>query len=179
MIAYLITGSPKGAYDDDLWIARLADFINLAYAESSKLVGVCFGHQMLAHTLGGKAEKSHKGWGLGLKKLDVSEKRPFMSPSLENGNFYFCHQDQVVQLPSQAERLAGNEFCPNGMFVIGNQVFGIQAHPEFTADVMEKAVNWIDETMPDQKAVVAGAKKANGTADNLVIAHWIVNFLVE
>lgn len=175
--AYLITGSPKGAYDEDIWIGQLIDFIQCCYKASVKMVGICFGHQVLAHALGGRAEKSPKGWGLGLRDVVVEAERPFMTPALPNGRFYFCHQDQVVKLPAEAERLAGNPFCPNGMFVIGDQMLGIQAHPEFTPQIMDKAIDWFATQSPAERETALHAAKTMGAADNIVLAQWIVNFL--
>ena len=175
--AYLITGSPKGVYDDEAWIARLSEFICRTHAHQTKLVGICFGHQILAHALGGHAQKSEKGWGLGLRRLQVDGGQPWMTPPLRQGSFYFCHQDQVVRLPETAELLAGSEFCPNGMFVIGGQVLGLQAHPEFTGDTMVKTIAWLRENSKIDSLESSSATLNNGTADNVVMAQWIVNFL--
>lgn len=175
--AYLITGSPKGVYDDEPWITQLQQFIRDGYEQRRKLVGICFGHQVLAHALGGHTEKSEKGWGIGRRLVAVTEERPWMQPSLPTGSFYFCHQDQVKQLPPAATRLAGNDFCPNGMFVIGDQVFGLQAHPEFTPEVMGKAFTWL-RTQADPTVVAQAEASTNGqVVDNAVMAQWIVNFL--
>ncbi|MGB0389852.1 MAG: glutamine amidotransferase-related protein, partial [Ardenticatenaceae bacterium] len=150
------------------------------YAQQTKLVGVCFGHQILAHALGGHAEKSEKGWGLGLRPVQINGHQThhsWMSPTLPQGAFYYCHQDQVMRLPEGAERLAGNEFCPNGMFVIRNRVLGLQAHPEFTNDVMQKAIAWLDQSTDLDHLDSAAATLHHATADNPVMAQWIVNFL--
>ncbi len=182
--AYLITGSPKGVYDGEVWIAQLQDFIRAAHAQRRKLVGICFGHQILAHALGGHTEKSEKGWGIGRHVVEIAATRPWMQPPLPTGGFYFCHQDQVQQLPNGAERLAGNNFCPNGMFVIGEEglgdrVFGLQAHPEFTPAVMAHAFNWL-RTQADQALVDQAVARTVGQAvDNAVMAQWIVNFLCD
>ncbi|MEM7034689.1 MAG: hypothetical protein AAF629_34435 [Chloroflexota bacterium] len=175
--AYLITGSPKGVYDDELWIKKLGDFIREAYAAQRKLIGICFGHQILAHSLGGHAEKSEKGWGAGLREVTINQKYPWMSPPLTKGAFYFCHQDQVMTLPPQAEVLAGNTFCPNGMFVIDDQVLGVQAHPEFTPEVMTKAINWLDESLQAGNMTEARDTVQAREADNSIMVQWIVNFL--
>lgn len=179
--AYLITGSPKGVYDDEPWIAQLQQFIRDAYNHRRKLVGICFGHQILAHALGGHAEKSEKGWGAGRQVVNLLAQRPWMQPPLPTGGFYFCHQDQVKVLPAAAQRLAGNDFCPNGMFVIGDEgvdrVFGLQAHPEFTPAMMDNALTWL-ETQVDHKLVAQAAARTYGhTVDNAVMAQWIGNFL--
>ncbi len=177
--AYLITGSPKGVYDREAWIAELGEFIRACHQQSIKMVGICFGHQILAHSLGGHAEKSEKGWGIGLKPLEITSQQPFMNPPLPHGHFYYCHQDQVMTLPEGAKLLAGSEFCPNGMFVIGDTIFGLQAHPEFTRDVMDKTIDWLDgrDIVPNQTLSDAEASVTQREADNEVMSQWIVNFM--
>ncbi len=177
--AYLITGSPKGIYDSDAWIGRLGQFIRETYAAKRKLVGICFGHQMLAHHLGGEAKKSDKGWGIGLHPLPILKDYPWMDPPLQNGAFYYCHQDQVTLLPDGAELLAGSQFCPNGMFLLDNQVLGLQAHPEFTEPVMQRAITWVEESEPMAKTNLDSSCSASDSADGAVMAKWIGNFLMQ
>jgi len=175
--AYLITGSPKGVYDDEPWIAQLQAFIHACYAAEQKMVGICFGHQILAHALGGYTEKSEKGWGLGRGTVDLVAQKAWMQPALATGSFYFCHQDQVKRLPARAELLAGNAFCPNGMFVMGEQIVGLQAHPEFTPENMQREIDLLrpklDATWLAQVETVTHGQRV----DNAVMAQWIVNFL--
>ena len=175
--AYLITGSPKGVYDHDGWIGQLGDFIRDSHLEGKKMVGICFGHQILAHSLGGHAEKSEKGWGMGPNTVEIIAPQPWMTPELPRGNFYFCHQDQVTKLPDEAQRLAGNAFCPNGMFMIGDKVLGLQAHPEFTTDVMEKAITLLQAEVGEEVTGPAAKGTAEQQVDNPIMAQWIVNFL--
>lgn len=175
--AYLITGSPKGVYDNEPWIAELADFIHAVRAQETKLVGVCFGHQMLAHTLGGHAEKSTKGWGIGLREIEIAPSQPWMRPLLPTGHFHFCHQDQVITLPPNAQRLAGNAFCPNGMFVIGDRVLGLQAHPEITHNAMDRTIEWLEPYVEGEVLQEAASTLEEGRADSAIMAHWIANFL--
>ncbi|MEM7113777.1 MAG: glutamine amidotransferase [Chloroflexota bacterium] len=175
--AYLITGSPKGVYDNEPWIAQLADFIHAVRAADTKLVGVCFGHQMLAHTLGGHAEKSHKGWGIGLREIEIAPNQSWMTPPLPSGNFHFCHQDQVIHLPPNAKRLAGNEFCPNGMFVISDRILGLQAHPEITHNAMDRTIEWLEPYVDEAVLQEAASTLEEGRADSVVMAQWVVNFL--
>lgn len=177
--AYLITGSPQGVYDSAPWLPKLAEFIWACYTSQKKLVGICFGHQMLAHTLGGHAQKADQGWGMGLRKFDVLCNQPWMEPPLAQGALYFCHQDQVVKLPAGAERLAGDDFCPNTMFAIGQQVLGIQGHPEFTQSFMHGLIQQLQPQVGSEIAQKAAASLANEPADNAVIAHWVTNFLKQ
>lgn len=173
---YVITGSPQGVYDEDEWIAPLAQFIRDSYAAGKKLVGICFGHQILAHSLGGHAEKSEKGHGLGLKQFDVTQKRSWMGEQPDQCSLYFAHQDQVTMLPPGAQHLGGNEFCPNVLYEIENQVLGIQGHPEFTTRIMEDIVALADGRVAPE-VVQTAVSSLDTPPDGDTVGHWIVNFL--
>lgn len=175
--AYIITGSPNGVYDTDPWIAELMQFIREAFVAGKKLVGICFGHQILAHALGGYTEKSAKGWGLGLKPFNVTTKKPWMTEGAGEFNLYFVHQDQVQALPNEAELLGGNGFCPNVMFVMGNQVLGVQGHPEFTKPIMQDILAGKKGNISQEVLGVAVESVQSGQPDNTLFAQWIVNFL--
>ncbi len=177
--AYLITGSPQGVYDPDPWIAVLADFIRRSYAAGQKLVGICFGHQLLAHSLGGYTEKSEYGWGMGLRRFAIHAAPPWLDPPLDQGQLYFCHQDQVVRLPAAAQRLASHATCPNAMFVMGNQVLGIQGHPEFSPTYMAELIDILAPTAGQSIATQAAASLQTGAPHATTVAHWVVNFLQE
>lgn len=175
--AYLLTGSPQGVYDPDPWIPQLADFLQQSYAAGQKLVGICFGHQMLAHTLGGHTEKSEKGWGMGLRSFDIHTTPEWMEPPLRTGQLYFCHQDQVMRLPAQAGSVAGNAFCPHAIFAIGAQVLGIQGHPEFSDAYMALLIDVLGPIAGAAAVDQAAASLDAGKPDATTVAQWIVNFL--
>ena len=177
--AYVITGSPSGAYEADPWIVELMAFIRRSYQLGKKLVGICFGHQILAQALGGHVEKSAKGWGLGLKPFTVNSAKSWMAESSGTCALYFVHQDQVTDLPPNAEHLAGNDFCPNVMYTIGEQVLGVQGHPEFTRAIMQDIFASHDGLKGSQLYETAVASVQNGRPDNDLFAQWIVNFLQE
>jgi len=175
--AYLITGSPKGVYDDFEWITDLDNFIRDAFQAGKKLVGICFGHQILAHALGGHSATSEKGWGLGLKEFEIYEKKDWMTSDLAIVSLHFVHQDQVMQLPPNAELLGGNDFCPNLFFTIEDQVLGIQGHPEFTAEIMHQIIDARQDIFGPQLCSSATSSIDGGTPDNQILAEWIINFL--
>jgi GMP synthase-like glutamine amidotransferase len=177
--AYLVTGSPQGVYDQEPWIGALADFLRRSYTAGQKLVGICFGHQMLAHTLGGHAEKAAGGWGMGLHRFVINATPGWMTPTLTQGQLYFCHQDQVMRLPANAQRLAGNAFCPNAIFVIGDQVLGIQGHPEFSTAFMALLIDALGEQAGATVAAQAAASLQAGAPDGAIVAQWVVNFLQQ
>lgn len=175
--AYVITGSPRGAYDADPWIAELGTFIRRSVELGQKFVGICFGHQILAQALGGGVCKSEKGWGLGLQTYKVERRASWMEGDSPELSLYFAHQDQVEELPPGAQSLGGNEFCPNGMFGLGDQIFGIQGHPEFSRSIMESVIDNRSERGDRELIQRASHSLENGEPDNLLVARWMVNFL--
>jgi GMP synthase-like glutamine amidotransferase len=128
--AYVVTGSPAGAYDPDPWIAELRRWLVAAKGRAA-LVGVCFGHQFMAEAFGGRVIQSPRGWGVGLHAYAVRGPEPWMAPGPEI-RAPASHQDQVVALPPGAQVLAGSDFTPNGMLAYDDQsAISIQLHPEF------------------------------------------------
>ncbi|MCP4424144.1 MAG: GMP synthase [Chloroflexi bacterium] len=175
--AYVITGSPRGAYESEAWIIELMQFIRDAYQAGAKLVGICFGHQILAQALGGHVEKSEKGYGFGEKPFNVIGKKEWMTDAPNQCSLYFAHQDQVVALPPEAQLLGGNDFCPNGMYEINGRVLGIQGHPEFTPSIMEDIRVLVESTMEPGMYETAVASLQDSHPDNQLVGQWIVNFL--
>jgi len=175
--AYVVTGSPKGVYDDDPWIAELGQFLRDCYATGKKLIGICFGHQILAEALGGHSRKSEKGWGLGQNTFRVSGAKSWMAGDEGPLNLYFAHQDQVVSLPPGAELLGGNDFCPIGFYSIGDQVMAIQGHPEFTPEIMEDIIQDKEGQIEDQLYQAAARSLDDGGNDGQRVGRWMVNFL--
>jgi GMP synthase-like glutamine amidotransferase len=175
--AYVITGSPRGVYDTDEWIAALGQFIRDSYQAGRKLVGICFGHQILAHALGGHAKKSEKGWGFGLKTFDIIKPKAWMTDKHERCSLYFVHQDQVIRLPPEAELLGGDDFCPNAFYTIDNHVLSIQGHPEFSISIMQDLLALTKEHLEPRAYEMAAQSLNSGTPDNQLVAQWMVNFL--
>ena len=95
------------------------------------MVGVCFGHQLIAQALGGAARKSEKGWGLGRHVYDVAA-----GNGLIDGRHIALacsHQDQVITPPAGAKTILSSDFTPHaGLLYAGDTTFSVQAHPEFS-----------------------------------------------
>lgn len=128
MDGWLITGSKHGAYEDLPWIAPLENLIRDIMGTGRPLVGICFGHQIIAQALGGKVEKFAGGWAVGRQVYD------FGGTEMA---FNAWHQDQVTKRPEGATVLASNAGCENAALLYGNQVLTIQPHPEFGAHVID------------------------------------------
>ncbi|XDZ67095.1 gamma-glutamyl-gamma-aminobutyrate hydrolase family protein [Alphaproteobacteria bacterium LSUCC0684] len=134
--AYLVTGSAAGVYDDLDWIAPLKKLIREIHAKRKPLVGICFGHQIIAEALGGKAIKSPKGWGVGVRSMPMHNVPSYFGDQNECLTLLYMHQDQVIKAPEGAQVFAGDAFCPIGGFTIGDTVLCLQGHPEFTPELV-------------------------------------------
>jgi GMP synthase-like glutamine amidotransferase len=174
--AYLITGSKSSVYDDKPWIATLMDFVRTLNARKKKVVGICFGHQIVAHALGGKTAKSSKGWGVGrhTHRFDVI-------PAWHDGgesdfDILVSHQDQIVENANGATVLASSDFCENAVVQLGDHILTFQGHPEFVSgysrEIMELRREAIGESVY-ANGVASLSKEAEGDR----VARWIVSFL--
>lgn len=174
--AYVVTGSSAGVYDPLPWIEPLQDFLRAARGEVP-LVGVCFGHQIMAQAFGGRTIKSPKGWGVGLHRYRLEDDRPWMD-SAEPIAVPASHQDQVVELPPGAVILGGSEFCPMGMLDYGQaRAISVQLHPEFEPAYAKALIeNRRGSRYTDEQADQA-VMSYEQPDDRLRVGAWIARFL--
>jgi len=171
--AYLITGSPSGVYDQRPWIDSLSEFIRAA--DRSKMVGVCFGHQIMAEALGGRVEKSSKGWGAGLQQYAIVKSEPWMEPPVSAVAVPASHQDQVVVQPPDTEVVATSDFTPFAALAwTGRPAISFQFHPEFAPAFAKALIEQRYDIVPDPDAAIASLDSPN---DNARVGGWIRRFL--
>ena len=127
--AWLITGSPHGVYEAHGFIRPLEAFVRDVVAEGVPMVGICFGHQIIAQAMGGRVEKFAGGWAFG--------RRAYRLDGLGLVHLNACHQDQVITAPASAEVIATNDFCAIAGLRIGTTCWTLQPHPEINASVLE------------------------------------------
>jgi len=133
---WLITGSRHGVYESHDWIAPLEEFLRKTYAANVPIIGVCFGHQILAQALGGKVAKYDGGWSIGAVDYPGGDRIMAM------------HQDQVLEPPDDAETIASTDFCAHAMLAYGDRALSIQPHPEFTAAFMDDLLTAREKVFP-------------------------------
>ncbi|HEX8623721.1 MAG TPA: type 1 glutamine amidotransferase [Allosphingosinicella sp.] len=173
--AFLVTGSAAGVYEPLPWIAPLLGFLREAKGRT-KLVGICFGHQAMAEALGGRVEKSERGWGIGLQDYDLWERAPWMDEA-PPGRIAVpvSHQDQVVVPPPGVRVLAGNPFTPFGMLEYEEApAISMQFHPEFEPDYAQALIEHRRARVPDPDKAIASLDRPN---DRALVAEWIRAFL--
>lgn len=171
----IITGSAAGVYEDDVWIGALLNWIRSAQGQT-RMVGVCFGHQAMAQALGGRVEKSERGWGVGLHRYQVLETDDWMSPSAATVAIPVSHQDQVVAVPDHARVTLRSDFTPFAGLAWGDDAISFQGHPEFTpayaSDLTAGRRGRIASDLVDQ-----ALDTLSGNNDRAVVTDWIRGFL--
>jgi len=165
---WLITGSKFGAYEDLPWIPPLEDFIRKSYASDIPIVGICFGHQILAKALGGKVEKFSGGWSVGRVEYRL-EGHASAVP------LYAWHQDQVVSPPADARVVGSTDFCEYAALAYGNKAYSIQPHPEFTADFFSELYEARKSGLPTEATATESVSSKEPT-NSAAIANTIAAF---
>lgn len=164
---WLVTGSSHSAYEDSPWIRRLEQFLRDAYEAGVPIVGICFGHQLLAQALGGTVRKAGQGWGIGPMEYEFAGGQATVINA--------WHQDQVVELPPEATRIATSSFCENAALIYKKRALTYQAHPEFTSDFIRDLVDLRRETLPADVTRCA-EKSMEEMQPSRHVAEQIANF---
>ncbi|XP_022882778.1 gamma-glutamyl peptidase 5-like isoform X2 [Olea europaea var. sylvestris] len=112
---FVISGSPHDAYGDEYWILELCFILQTLFAMQKKVLGICFGHQVLCRALGGKVGKAYSGWDIGIRK--------------------------VCEVPEGAQVLACSDKTRVEMFKFGDNILGIQGHPEYEKDILDNIID--------------------------------------
>ncbi len=179
--AWLVTGSRHGVYDGLPWIEPLKGFLRACVAARVPVVGICFGHQLLAEALGGRAVKSDRGWALGVQDYEVAARPGWMADLPDRFAVSALHQDQVVELPPGATVLARSSHCPYAALAYGDpedpDVVTLQPHPEFGPAFMDELLALRAGTaFPEADAATARASLAR-PVERDAWARLIVDYL--
>ncbi|MCV2877168.1 type 1 glutamine amidotransferase [Rhodobacteraceae bacterium XHP0102] len=159
---WLITGSRHGVYEDHPFIPPLEALIRDIHAARIPLIGVCFGHQIIAQALGGRVEKFAGGWCVGRQEYHLTDGRKL--------HLNAWHQDQVIAPCDGAVTLASNAFCAHAMLSYGGHTFTVQAHPEFGADVIAGLIAHRGQGIVPDPLLAQARANLGASTDNGILA---------
>jgi GMP synthase-like glutamine amidotransferase len=174
--AYVVTGSAAGVNDPYPWIAPLIVLLRAARGRQ-RLLGICFGHQVIAQAFGGRVEKAPGGWGLGLHRYEMTRPVEAIGTSMAA---MASHQDQVVAIADSAEVIASSDFTPHAALAYADgAALTLQCHPEFDADYGRALI--AAHRAPDIDEDLRGAAHASlaQPSDNAAIGHWLNGYLAS
>ena len=155
----IISGSEKGVYDDTKWMQPLRDNLQRMQSAGVAIFGICFGHQIMADVFGGKAEKSNKGFVTGSREFNDRGTRT---------NAYLAHQDQVLEVPPDANIIASSAHCPVASLSYDFPALSVQFHPEYDRHFATDLIDLFGaELMPADQLQAARDSLSAEVADDL------------
>jgi len=179
--AWLITGSKHGVQDGLPWIEPLKEFLRTARSVGVPMIGICFGHQVMAEAFGGRAEMSDKGWGCGVHGYSIGHRPGWLASASDAFAMHAMHQDQVTRIPDDATCHASSDFCEYAMVSYGDperpDAISIQPHPEMSREFAEAVIDLrAGTTIPPERAEAGRASLGTPVAD-LDFVRWSLDYL--
>ncbi|HSL27339.1 MAG TPA: hypothetical protein VLA54_13765 [Acidimicrobiia bacterium] len=176
--AWIISGSRHSVYDRVAWVERLADLVRTFDRERRKLVGVCFGAQMIGHALGGVVAQAPQGWQVGTKEVVLNKKAPWMDPPAPRFRILCSNADQVLVPPDRMRVLGSSPEIPVSVTAVDDHLVGFQGHPEFSVEYAALLMEARRGTVIPDGTVDAGLASLADGPDTDLLAGWIARFLL-
>ncbi len=140
----VITGSHAMVTEHPDWSERTAAWLQKSIGRNIPILGICYGHQLLAYSLGGEVGNNPKGMEMGTVNVFLNEyaQNDKLLRGLDNPlKVHVSHQQTVLKLPKDATRLAVSSGDNCQAFVFGNHIWGLQFHPEFDREITMAYIN--------------------------------------
>ena len=174
--AYLITGSKVSAFDDIPWVNELKIFVRSLHQHQKKLIGICFGHQLIAEALGGKVERSNGGWHVGVHGATLKKNTILFGSAQQEFNLIYNHQDQVLKIPQESILLASCKNCPVAMLAIEDHILSFQGHVEFDVAYAKDLLE-MRRSILGEDTYLKASDSLKETTENAKVTDWILKFL--
>ncbi|KAG6017462.1 hypothetical protein E4U43_001147 [Claviceps pusilla] len=178
--AVLLTGSRHTAFHNDPWILKLLDFTTRALQSGRvKVVGICFGHQIIGRALGAGVGQSDKGWEVAVTEVDLTDvgRQIF---GLDKLRIHQMHRDIVHSSPPNATPLGSNPFCPVQAMYQPGRYLSVQGHPEFTEEIIsEILVNRHNAGIFSRQVYEGAMARAPIPHDGVAVGRAILKFIRE
>jgi GMP synthase-like glutamine amidotransferase len=174
--AWVLTGSVASVTQPEPWMERAADALRQRHAAGRALVGLCFGHQLIAQALGGAVSRNADGFRLGVAQTALAAQEPWMDPPLPRLSLFAAHEDQVRQAPPGARVLGGSVHCPVSAYAIGRHVLCTQYHPELTRPFMRDLLASFGHKF-GASVVAQAAAEIEQSVDAETFMRWTAQFI--
>jgi GMP synthase (glutamine-hydrolysing) len=135
----VITGSHDRVTDHQKWSERTAEWLSGAVERRIPILGICYGHQLLAYALGGQVADNPDGLEFGTVEVHLNENArddPLFGGLPTPVRAHVSHSQSVLELPAGARLLASSALDPHQAFVVGKSAWGVQFHPEFDTGIV-------------------------------------------
>jgi GMP synthase (glutamine-hydrolysing) len=135
----IVTGSPAMVSDRHPWSENTAAWLRSIVGGGVPVLGVCYGHQLLAHALGGRVDYHPRGREIGtvrVERLAAAASDELLGPTPDTFHAHASHQQSVIDLPREAVVLARSGHDPHHAVRYAPNVWGLQFHPEFSVGIM-------------------------------------------
>lgn len=172
-----ITGAHENVTEQLTWMIRLKQWIQEIHQFNIPMLGICFGHQMIAEALGGKVGYHPKGEELGIAEIFLTspaESTHFMIPQPSIYTFV-SHEQTVIELPKGAVSRAKNSHEPNHFVEFTPAIFGVQFHPEFTPEITQ--IYWQKAQRPGTIDLQNTGKQAD--ASGKILMEQFIGFCTQ
>ncbi|RAO69754.1 uncharacterized protein BHQ10_005766 [Talaromyces amestolkiae] len=178
--AILLTGSKHDSFADVPWINKLVEFTQQVYAQDRvRLIGICFGHQIIGRALGVPVGRSDIGWEIAVCDVNLTEKGKELFGK-EKLSIQQMHKDIVAAYPKEVTPLGSSPRCAVQGMYIARKLITVQGHPEFNGEIMTEIL-----TLRNQQGIFSdeqyneALKRADIAHDGIAIAAAFLKFLLE